>query len=520
MKNPGVFTSSADPIEASGYKDCFSSDDSTYTVTTDGNELKLSSHEHDFAYSATGATITATCTATGCTLTANPTLTIVKPTLETYGETGQSGVATLTGLDAFNTATSSNVAETDVKYVGRDGTTYAESATAPTNAGKYTAKLTLSGVKTSAGDNQSVTASVDYEIAKAATTVTAVPAAGEITYGQTLADSTLTGGEASVAGGFAWKDSALAPAVSDSQETEYDVVFTPPDGNYAAAECKAKLTVNKADSKVTKTPEATNPTYNGNAQKLVTAGKAEGGTMQYSLDDKTFSEKVPTGTDAKAYTVWYKVVGDANHNDTEAKSVTSTITPTPAPEPAPAATVAKAAKPKTVAYPSKSRVDVSWRAAKGAKTYQLQWRKAGAKKWTTVSAKGKSKTVTGLKAGACYEFRVRGVNGKVRGKWSSASLRWLKGAAKAKAATGKSGGSVKATWRADKAATGGFKVFVYSKRGGKVVATKTVKAGATSATVKGLKSGKTYYVRVRPYRAQGGSTYYGAISGYRAAKAK
>ena len=47
-----------------------------------------------------------------------------------------------------------------------------------------------------------------------------------------------------------------------------------------------------------------------------------------------------------------------------------------------------------------------------------------------------------------------------------------------------------------------------------------MKAGATSATVKGLRSGKTYYVRVRPYRAQGGSTYYGAISGYRAAKAK
>jgi hypothetical protein len=242
--------------------------------------------------------------------------------------------------------------------------------------------------------------------------------------------------------------------------------------------------------------------------------------MQYSLDGKTFSERVPTGTDAKAYTVWYKVVGDANHNDTEAKSVTSTITPTPTPEPAPAATVAKAAKPKTVAYVTKGEVAVSWKAAKGAKSYQLQWRKAGAKKWATTTVKGKSKTVTGLKVGTLYEFRVRGVNGKVRGKWSSASLRWLKGAAKAKAAAGKAGGSVKATWRADKAATGGFKVFVYAKRGGKVVKTKVVKAGATSATVKGLKSGKTYYVRVRPYRTQGGSTYYGAISGWRTAKAK
>ena len=295
-------------------------------------------------------------------------------------------------------------------------------------------------------------------------------------------------------------------------------MFTPTDGNYAAAECKAKLTVNKADSKVAKAPEPTNPTYSGKAQALVTPGRADGGEMYYSTDGSNFSEKVPTGTDAKAYTVWYKVVGDANHNDTEAKSVTSTITPTPTP--APAAPVAKAGKPKTVAYVPRGEVAVSWKAARGAKSYQLQWRKAGAKKWSTASVKGRSKKVAGLRAGACYEFRVRGVSGKVRGKWSSASLRWLKGAAKAKAVAGKSGGSVKATWRADKAATGGFKVFVYSKRGGKAVGTKVVKAGTTSATVKGLKSGKTYYVRVRPYRAQGGSTYYGAISGYRSVKAK
>ena len=54
----------------------------------------------------------------------------------------------------------------------------------------------------------------------------------------------------------------------------------------------------------------------------------------------------------------------------------------------------------------------------------------------------------------------------------------------------------------------------------KVVATKTVKAGATSVTVKGLKSGKTYYVRVRPYRVKSSTTYTGVISGWRTAKAK
>ncbi len=195
-------------------------------------------HTHDFNYSSTDKTITATCGNTGCDLTdSKVTLTITSPTLTTYGQTGKSAAATLTGLDAFNAATGKSIAATDIKYAGRGTTTYAESDTAPTNAGKYTAKITVEGK----------TATVDYEIAKAATSVTTTPTAGETTYGQTLADSTLTGGTASVAGTFAWKNTTIAPAVSDSETTEYDVVFTPTDGNYSTAECKVKLTVNKAD---------------------------------------------------------------------------------------------------------------------------------------------------------------------------------------------------------------------------------------------------------------------------------
>lgn len=117
---------------------------SAYKATKSGQYWVVSSaHTHSFTYSASGATITATCSNTGCTLTENPTLTIVKPTLETYGQTGKSAAATLTGLEAFNTVTGKSIAATDIKYVGRAGTTYAESATAPTNAGKYTAKITL-----------------------------------------------------------------------------------------------------------------------------------------------------------------------------------------------------------------------------------------------------------------------------------------------------------------------------------------------------------------------------------------
>ncbi|MBR3234648.1 MAG: fibronectin type III domain-containing protein, partial [Atopobiaceae bacterium] len=92
--------------------------------------------------------------------------------------------------------------------------------------------------------------------------------------------------------------------------------------------------------------------------------------------------------------------------------------------------------------------------------------------------------------------------------------------AKVKAVAGSAKGTVKVSWKADKAATGGFKVFVYAKKGGKLVKTKVVKSGATSATVKGLKSGKKYYVRVSPYLKKSGTTYPGAVSGWKTVKAK
>lgn len=89
------------------------------------------------------------------------------------------------------------------------------------------------------------------------------------------------------------------------------------------------LTVTKATSTVTTAPTAvTGLTYTGGEQALVTAGTPNGGTMQYSLTENgAYSTEIPTGMDAKAYTVWYKVVGDNNHEDSQSASVSVTIAP-------------------------------------------------------------------------------------------------------------------------------------------------------------------------------------------------
>ena len=90
------------------------------------------------------------------------------------------------------------------------------------------------------------------------------------------------------------------------------------------------ITVQKADigsNRITPPTAQENLTYTGQAQALITAGSVtSGGTMQYSLTENgTYSPDIPVGTDAGAYTVWYRVIGDANHNDTEPASVAVSI---------------------------------------------------------------------------------------------------------------------------------------------------------------------------------------------------
>lgn len=88
------------------------------------------------------------------------------------------------------------------------------------------------------------------------------------------------------------------------------------------------VTVQKADIRSITPPTAQeNLTYTGQEQALIIAGSvANYGTMQYSLTENgTYSQGIPTGTDAGTYTVWYRVIGDANHNDTTPASVAVSI---------------------------------------------------------------------------------------------------------------------------------------------------------------------------------------------------
>lgn len=159
-------------------------------------------------------------------------------------------------------------------------------------------------------------------------TITATP----ITYGDTLSKSEISGkmkdpntGDA-VNGTFAWTDGTIKPDAKDNYEAEW--TFTPAAGyeKYATATGTVTIKVNKATPTFTAPTAQENLTYTGQEQALITAGMTDHGTMRYSLTENgTYSQDIPAGTDAGAYTVWYRVIGDANHNDTAPASVAVSI---------------------------------------------------------------------------------------------------------------------------------------------------------------------------------------------------
>lgn len=159
--------------------------------------------------------------------------------------------------------------------------------------------------------------------------------ADAITYGQTLNDSTITftgkmtdiAANEEVNGTFTWKDGAVKP---DAGSYEAWWLFTPDEsygGKYTTNTGDVTVTVNKADAALT-APTANTLTYNGTEQALVSAGTAIGGTMQYRLGEiGDFSTDIPKAENAGNYTVYYKVVGDNNHNDSTVMNLTVTIDP-------------------------------------------------------------------------------------------------------------------------------------------------------------------------------------------------
>jgi uncharacterized protein YjdB len=155
----------------------------------------------------------------------------------------------------------------------------------------------------------------------------------------------------------------------------------------------------------------------------------------------------------------------------------------------------------------------------------VEYRQASEKTWKSQwYGKGASELViTGMKKNGFYQYRfttVKLVDGKWRkGQTSNTCYRWIKNIKTKKPVVGKKKFTFK--WKKVKKAKGYEIQYATNKKFTKNAKKVTVKGGKkTSKTIKGLKKGKTYYVRIRPYSTKGGKKYLGIYTVAKKVKVK
>ena len=100
------------------------------------------------------------------------------------------------------------------------------------------------------------------------------------------------------------------------------------DGDHKSSskEFTVKVTVNKAGSVYDVLPTPIEGlVYTGDSMDLINPGQCSTGTIYYKVDDGDWDTSIPQAKEVGTYTVYYKVVGDKNHNDIPEQSFTVTI---------------------------------------------------------------------------------------------------------------------------------------------------------------------------------------------------
>jgi hypothetical protein len=253
---------------------------------------------------------------------ANPTLAWATPAAITYG-TALSG----TQLKATATGVSGATLPGTFTYSPLSGTVL--------TAGTRT--LSVSFVPTDTTDYTTpATTTVQLQVNKATSSVTTWPTASSITYGQTLASSTLTGGVSTPAGSFAFTTPTTAPGVGTASQS---VIFTPTDTtDYITLTGTAGVTVNKASTTTTLT-SSLNPSGLGQSVTLTATitgqyGGTATGTVTFSIGSTSLGSvslsggsaslattTLPVGTDS--ITAVYG--GDSNYAGSTSNTVSQVI---------------------------------------------------------------------------------------------------------------------------------------------------------------------------------------------------
>ena len=206
-----------------------------------------------------------------------------------------------------------------------DGTTYSTTIPSATNVGTYTVYYRVVG---NANYNDVAAQTVSVTIAASQSAVATAPTvkAGLVYNGSAQAlinAGTATNGTMQYSSDGTTFSTTIPTGTNAGSYNVWYMVKGNTGYNDVAA-VKLTATIAKATPTVT-APIGNTLNYTGAAQALVNAGSTTGGTLEYSLDGATYSTTIPTATNVGTYTVYYRVVGNANYNDVAPQTVTATI---------------------------------------------------------------------------------------------------------------------------------------------------------------------------------------------------
>ncbi|MCR4653957.1 MAG: hypothetical protein K5744_09760 [Eubacterium sp.] len=276
-------------------------------------------HIHSFNYTASGSTITATCTADGCTL--NPGSEGGDDHVATLTISAEDGIYDGTTVYGASITDESNIqGDATVNYykANEDGSdkTGDKLSGAPTEAGTYWAEITLGT------EDNSATAHVVYTIAPATLSDVSVTQNGALTYNGSAQTPEVTTAATAV------NNQPVTFTFSSTQDGEYGdmptvtnategVTFyykaTAPNHNEATG--NFTVTVNKAGQTAPDAPVADDVTTNSITLKVIANG-------QYKMGDGDWTDS-PEFTDLAVnteYTFYQRLKEDENHTASESSS--------------------------------------------------------------------------------------------------------------------------------------------------------------------------------------------------------
>ncbi len=158
---------------------------------------------------------------------------------------------------------------------------------------------------------------------------------------------------------------------------------------------------------------------------------------------------------------------------------------------------------------------ISWEKTGGTSIYYIYQYNSKKKKYVKVKeTTGTSYSLSGLKSGTTYKFKVKSIK-KVGGKSVSTNTSSvITTATKPSKVTGISAKRkktyLKLSWPKVTGATN-YQIYMYDSKKKKYVRLTSVE-GVTEYKVKGLKAGKTYKFKIRPFKVLEGKNYFGAYS--------